>query len=99
MSTHIVSDLEKVADYVTLLHQGKIFFSENKDELLELHAVLKCSTQEFAAIDPAAVKGHRTNSFGVEALVLRDHFPESQTLDRASLEDIMLYTIRREKAV
>ena len=73
MSTHIVSDLEKVADYVTFLHQGKIIFSQGKDDLLESFALVKCSPEEFQAIDSSAVRGYRKNSFGVEALVIKEY--------------------------
>lgn len=97
MSTHIVSDLEKVSDYITLIHKGKIVFSQNKDELLDSYGILKCGEQEFQALNPLAVKGMRRNSFGVEALVLRNQVPGSLTVDRASIEEIMLYYIKGER--
>lgn len=98
-STHIVSDLERVSDYITLVHQGKIIFSRSKDELLESYGVLKCSKEEFQALDPVVVKGFRENSFGVEALVRKDRLKGNLTVDRAGIEDIMLYHIKGEKVV
>lgn len=98
-STHIVSDLEKVSDYITLIHKGKIIFSESKDELLDSHGVLKCSQEEFKALNPSVVKGYRKSSFGVEALVLKDGVQGNFTLDRAGIEDIMLYYLKGEMAV
>ena len=49
VSSHIISDLEKVADYITFIHEGKIIFSENKDRLLEEYGVLKCSSPRLRA--------------------------------------------------
>jgi len=97
MSTHIVSDLEKVADYITFLHRGKVKFSQEKDALLESFALLKCSQADLAAIDPSAVHGVRKNTIGVTALVQRERVKGDYLLDPASLEDIMVYHIKKER--
>lgn len=98
ISSHILSDLEKICDYVTFLHEGRVVFSEEKETLLEKYAVVKCSAAEMAALDPRAVVAKRENSFGVEALVLRSRAPESFVQDPASIEDIMVYYTRFRKA-
>jgi len=97
VSTHILSDIEKVADYITFIHKGRIKFSQPKDELLENYGILKCSYSEFDAVDKSAVKGYRKNDFGVEALVLRDQIRGYKTIDHATLEDIMLFTVRGDQ--
>ena len=94
ISSHIISDLEKICDYVTFIHKGKLVFSEAKDELLDKYGLLKCSCEQFDSIDKAAVKGFRKNSFGVEALVLKDKIKEDAVIDRATMEEIMLYYIK-----
>lgn len=68
-SSHITSDLEKIADYVTFIHKGRIFFSDPKDQLLEQYGILKCTEKELAALDRKVIKGVRRHQFGVEALV------------------------------
>lgn len=98
ISSHILSDLEKICDYVTFLHEGRVVFSEEKETLLEKYAVVKCSAAELASLDPRAVVAKRENSFGVEALVLRSRAPESFVQDPASIEDIMVYYTRFRKA-
>lgn len=97
MSTHIVSDLERVSDYITLIHQGRIAFSQGKDELLESYGILKGNPGEVQALNPKAIIGQRYNSFGVEALVLKDQVPPGMTVDRAGIEEIMLFYIKGEK--
>lgn len=94
MSSHIISDLEKICDYIAFIHQGKLVFSQPKDELLESYGLLKCSPAELRAIDPSAVKGLRKNEFGVEALVLKNRLKGNHVIDRAGIEDIMLYHIK-----
>jgi len=96
VSSHIISDIEKVADYITFINNGKIVFCESKDQLLNNYGILKCRHAEFERLDRTYVKGYRKNQFGVEALVVKDKFRGSYTIDRASIEDIMLYTIKGE---
>lgn len=97
ISSHIVSDLEKICDYITFIHKGKIVFSENKDELKQKYSVVKCSASELDKIDSSAIVGVRKNSFGVEALVERNRVPHGFVADNAAIEDIMLYYVRGEK--
>lgn len=94
MSSHITSDLEKICDYITFIHKGRIVLSEPKDELLETYGVLKCSEAELAKIDPALIKGVRKHQFGVEALVIKDRLHSSYPIDNANLETIMLFTVK-----
>ena len=98
ISSHIISDLEKICDYITFLHQGKIIFSEEKDVLLERYAVAKCSREEFEGIDPRAVVGVRKNRFGVEALVYKKRLNRDVAADPATIEEIMLYYAKEEKS-
>ena len=57
ISSHILSDLEKVCDYITLIHKGRLVFSEVKDELIEKYGILKCDRIQLADIDTAAIIG------------------------------------------
>lgn len=104
LSSHITSDLEKIADYITFIHKGKIVLTESKDVLLSDYGVLKCGAKDFlqlnGAIEQGLVIGYRRNAFGYEALVsdrnsaLRK-FP-GMVLDRVTLEDIMMFYVNRE---
>ncbi len=96
ISSHIISDLEKICDYITFIHKGKLIFSKSKDDLLDSYGMLKCSDWDFSTIDQAAVIGYRKNSFGVEALVLKNKVPSHLIMDRATIEDIMLYHIKED---
>jgi ABC-2 type transport system ATP-binding protein len=94
ISSHIISDLEKICDYIAFLHKGRLIFCEEKDALLEKYGILKCSRSDFETVPPEAVKGVRENSYCIEALVERSKAPFGFSIDRASIEDIILFLAR-----
>lgn len=94
ISSHILSDLEKICDYITFVHEGKMIFSEEKNELLEKYVLVKCSQQELECLDQRAVVGVRKNSFGAEALVENGKVPGSYMQEPANIEEIMLYYVK-----
>lgn len=94
LSSHIISDLEKICDYVTFLHKGKLIFSNTKEELEEKYAMLSCSKSDLRRLDPRAVIGVRENEFGAEALVIADRVNIEARLSPASIEEIMVFTIK-----
>lgn len=100
ISSHITSDLEKAADYVTYLHQGRVVLQGAKDELLDSYGRLVCARSDLERVDRALLAGVRTNQFGCEALVkdravFRHAYPDL-AVDPVSLEDIMLFTVKGE---
>lgn len=94
ISSHIISDLEKICDYICLIHDGHILFSEPKDDLLETYGILKCSDSDFTHVPKDAVIGYRKNQFGVEALVKKRLVSNQSIIDPATIEDIMLFYIK-----
>lgn len=94
ISSHILSDLEKVADYITFIHDGKILFMETKDELKENYGICTLSPEEANNIDEGAIVGRRVHSFGQELLVKKSLVPDGITLQKPSIEDIMIYFVK-----
>lgn len=94
MSSHIVSDLEKVCDYIAFLHKGKLLLCEEKDVLLEKYGVLRCSPEQFSEIPKYAVKGVHTSPYGIQALVLRESVPHGTQLGQINLEDLFIYMVK-----
>jgi ABC-2 type transport system ATP-binding protein len=100
-STHITSDLDKVADYVTFIHDGSIILSAAKDDILDNYGIVKGGTDLLNEYTQKAFIGIRKNNFGFEGLVddrdkARNLFKDNIVIDKPSLEDIMLYTVRGE---
>ncbi len=95
-SSHITSDIQKIADYVVLIHRGKIIFEEEKDTLLDRYGILRCSRGTVVQPEDCIVR--RETGVSVEYLV-RDRaaagkkYPKAVS-DAASLEDIMLFYIK-----
>ena len=96
ISSHIVSDLEKLCDYIAFIHRGRLVFFEEKDALYEKYAVLRAPLETLRSCADAVVAVHR-GEFGAGALVLRAKLPAGIPVERAGIEDIMLYFARGEK--
>ena len=96
LSSHIVSDLERICDYIAFLHKGRLVLCEEKDLLLDKYGILKCSKEQLANIPEEAVHGKRVGTYGVEALVEREFMPRDVVIDRPTLEDIILYMVKAE---
>ena len=96
LSSHIVSDLERICDYIAFLHKGRLVLCEEKDVLLEKYGILKCSKEQLQNIPAGAVHGVRIGNYGAEALVEREAMPRGAVIDRPTLEDIILYMSKEE---
>jgi len=96
ISSHIVSDLEKLCDYIAFLHKGKLLLCEEKDRLYEEYGVVRCPREAFAAIEPSAVIGKRETPYGVEALLHREDVPGGMTLDRIDIEELFVLMAKGE---
>ena len=101
MSSHITSDLEKIADSVTFIDKGKLLITGYKDDILDTHAVIKCSKSDYAEIDKEDLVSARLTDFGAEVMVADRSAAAKKysglTMDRTTLEEIMLYYVSRDK--
>lgn len=100
MSSHITSDLEKVADSIAYLHKGRLLFQMDRDELLEKYGVLRCSPEQLEVLDNRLKVATRKTGFTCETLVndaaaARRALPDA-VIDRASIEDIMQFYTGRD---
>ena len=101
ISSHITSDLDKIADYIVFIHEGEVLLNEEKETLLNDLGILKCSEADFGKLDKEKVIRYRKNHFGFEVLIkdkpaIRQHYPEA-VVDGISIEEIMLFYVRGEK--
>ena len=99
-STHITTDLEKIADFITFIDDGEIVFSKEKDLLLETYGVVKGGNDDLTPELEKKLLGVRKTPVGFEALTdkktfVRDLAGEKVLIERPSIEDIMYYTVRR----
>ncbi len=94
ISSHILSDLEKICDYITCISHGKVLFSEEKDELLNKYAIVKCTKEVLSSLEEGAVINKSENSYGAQALVKRSALPQGISAEHTTIEDIMINFIR-----
>ena len=97
ISSHILSDLEKIADYIAFINDGKILLMEEKDRLEDDYAICMLSNEDMQNLDQRAIIGKRVNSFGAEVLVKRDMVPKNLNMKKPSIEEIMLYFVKGEE--
>ena len=100
VSSHITSDLEKVADYIVFIHNGKIVFSKPKDELLENYGIIKCGARLFAGIGKEEIIAYRKQDYEWQILVgdrqsAQKKYPEALIVP-ASIDEIMLMYVKGE---
>lgn len=101
VSSHITSDLEHIADYITFINDGEIVLSKTRDELLENYGIAKCSKEEFEKIDKKDYIKCRKNRYEYDVLVenkleFRKKY-DIEIIDKPSIEDIMVIYIKGEK--
>ncbi len=100
ISSHITSDLEKIADYIAYLDMGKLKFCLNKDEMLDSYGVVRCTPEDYEKIPKEFLKGVRKNRFEYEALVnnrlqVKKQLPDL-VVDTTSIEEIILFMVKGE---
>ena len=97
ISSHIVSDLEKLCDYVAFLHKGKLLLCEEKDRLLGEYGIIHCTAEQLSAIDHKAVLHKKESAYGVEAIILRNAVPSSMNISPVSIEELFVFMVKEAK--
>ncbi len=97
ISSHIVSDLEKICDYIAFLHKGKLLLCEEKDVLMEQYGLVQCSQAQLAQLDPNAIKGKKSSPYGVQALVLRNRIPRGWHISPVNIEELFIFMVKESE--
>ena len=97
ISSHIVSDLEKLCDYIAFIHKGKLLICDEKDRLLEKYGIIRCSAEELESIENDAVKGKKESPYGVEAIVERDSVSNGFKISPVGIEELFVSLVKGEK--
>ncbi len=101
VSSHITSDLEKIADYIVFIHEGKVVFEKPKDELTERYGILKCGAAQFDVLDKSDIISYRKMAYEWQILVsdrerMQKKYPKSLVVP-ATIDEIMLLYVKGEK--
>ena len=96
VSSHIVSDLEKLCDTIAFLHKGKLILCEDKDALRDEYALWHGTAEQLAELDDSAILSRRTTPYGAEALVRRDGVPAGSPLTPVSIEELFVQMVKGE---
>lgn len=97
VSSHIVSDLEKLCDYIAFLHKGKLLLFKEKDQLLAEYGLIHCTAEELQRLPSEAIKYKKENPYGVEAMVLRNAMPTHITVHPISIEELFVFMVKEAR--
>jgi ABC-2 type transport system ATP-binding protein len=101
LSSHITSDLEKVADYITFIHNGKLIMTASKNDLVYNYAVMRCRESQFLALDPGDMIAYRKRDFQIDVLVANGKEAQRKykgaVVDHVSVDEIMLLLVKGER--
>ena len=101
VSSHITSDLEHIADYITFINNGEIILTKTRDELLEKYGIVKCTKEDFEKIDKKDYIKYRKHKYEYDILVEnKEEFKSKydiQIIDKPSIEDIMVMYVKGGK--
>lgn len=101
LSSHITTDLEKVADYITFIHNGKLIMTANKNDLVYNFAVMRCRESQFLELDPSDVIAYRKRDFQTDVLVADGKEAERKyrgsVVDHVSVDEIMLLLVKGDR--
>jgi len=101
LSSHITTDLEKVADYITFIHNGRLIMTATKNDLVYNFAVMRCKESQFLELDPSDVIAYRKRDFQTDVLVANGKEAERKyrgsVIDHVSVDEIMLLLVKGER--
>ena len=101
LSTHITTDLEHISDYIVFIEKGKIVFNLETDELLENYGIIKCNKEDFLRLDKKDFIKYKKEKYQYEVLINNKNLIMKKyntiTIDKPSIEEIMLLYIKGEK--
>ncbi len=101
LSSHITSDLEKIADYITFIHEGNIILTAKKDDLLYRYAIMRCKAEQFAKMSKEDVLAYRKKDYQIDVLVADKSKAERKyretVIDTVSIDEVMLLLVKGEK--
>lgn len=101
MSSHITTDLEKVADYITFIHKGNIIFSKSKDELIYNYGIIRCGASLFEQLDKSEMLAYKKEEYQWNVLVedkekARRKY-KNAVIDNATIDDILLLYVKGDR--
>lgn len=97
ISSHIVSDLEKLCDYIAFLHKGKLLLCEEKDQLLAEYGLIHCTVEELQKLPSEAVKYKKENPYGVEVMIQRNAMPSGVNVSPISVEELFVFMVKEAR--
>ena len=96
LSSHITADLEKICDYIVYIHEGRIIFNEEKDELLNRYAIYSIEDKHLRELNKSAFIKVLKREYRTEILAQKDKMPKDFEYKPVTLDEMMLFYSKGE---
>lgn len=97
ISSHIVSDLEKICDYIAFLDNGKLVLCEEKDKLCDEYKIIQCTKEQLSELDQSKIIGSKISKYGAKAIIKQNDIPKGFDSMPVSIEELFLFMVKEEK--
>ena len=98
ISSHIVSDLEKICDYIAVMRDGRIVMCDEKDAICEKYVIAQASVEDFNAVPYEYIIGKKETPYGIKGIVVREYAPDNAVITEVTLEDMFVYMEKEAQA-
>lgn len=96
VSSHIVSDLDKICDYIAFMHNGQLLICDEKDLLMEKYGVINCTKDELKNINTSAIVGKKKTPYGINVLMERRNIPQGLKVSAVDVEDLFIFMVKED---
>ena len=101
LSSHITSDLEKIADYIIFIHNGKLIATVSKNDLIYNYGIMRCKESQFLSLDTSDILAYRKRDFQIDVLVSdvknAQRKYKNVVIDHVSVDEIFLMLVKGER--
>ena len=101
LSSHITSDLEKIADYIIFIHNGKLIATVSKNDLIYNYGIMRCKESQFLSLDTSDILAYRKRDFQIDVLVSdvknAQRKYKNVVIDHVLVDEIFLMLVKGER--
>lgn len=96
ISSHIVSDLDRICDYIVFIHNGRLMLFEEKDRLLEKYCVVHCTREQLSSIERSKIIGRKENRYDISVLMEKSQVKSGFSTSPVDIEELFVFMAKED---
>ncbi len=96
ISSHIVSDLDRICDYIVFIHNGKLMLFEEKDRLLEKYCIVHCTREQLSSIERSKIIGRKENKYDISVLMEKSQVKSGFSTSPVDIEELFVFMAKED---